>query len=75
MQRVGRSYRTGMALAFATGMLIGVAAVLARGLVVAAFTDDPGVAAPRPRTEKRGPVPRGRSCTGGVPCNSPVPGL
>lgn len=45
LQRVGRSWRTGMALAFATGTLLGVASVLARGPVVAAFTDDPGVVA------------------------------
>ena len=34
-----------MVSAFATGTLLGVAAALARGLVVAVFSDDPGVAA------------------------------
>ena len=45
LERVGRSWRTAMGSAFATGTLLGVAAALARGLVAAAFTDDPGVAA------------------------------
>ena len=45
LERVGRSWRTAMVSAFATGTLLGVAAALARGLVVAAFTDDPSVAA------------------------------
>ena len=45
LERVGRSWRTAMVAAFATGTLLGVAAALARGLVVAVFSDDPGVAA------------------------------
>ena len=45
LERVGRSWRTALVSAFATGTLLGVAAALARGLVVAVFTDDAGVAA------------------------------